>query len=817
MFAAGTDATTYTVTVSGTQTAGGVSFEEGTVLITAGTLSLTGTGTYNVASGLVGTVGSTVTGTIGYAKTGTGRVALTSTASTITGPVSVTGGILEIISSGAIGGTGVGAGNITLNGGTFRNAATGAGITFLTANRGFVIGASGGTIDVPGTSANIQIYTSGNITGVGNTLTKSGPGVLRNTTPTSITFSKLNVTGGLYQGAADTVFGAVPGSYLADAITLNGGGISVNAGVTFSVNRGITLGASGGSIDGTSAPVVPSKITGVGALTKTGSGILTLSGANDFSGGVNQTTSRINYNNSSAAGTGTINVAAAATEFVCSSGTSTLTNSIVLASGANPRYYATSGNGIDQTGIISGTGALTRDDTGAGNVTLSGSNTFSGGIAWTSRSLRINNKNALGNGLFGIGGVAAPTTPPLTLTAVSTLSGSDSLTNAVAINQDFTFAAVSSAQFNGPVIMPATRVITINSGVTLTLSGVISNSTAGLNKAGLGTLSLGGANLYTGATALNAGTLLVNGSLNAASAVTVASAATLGGNGTINGTVTVNAGGTVAPGTSIGTLTLASAPSLGGTIVAEIDRNGGSPLADKINCTGGATFGGALTVQNVGLPAQNGDTFDLFDGAVGGTFSTISLPPGGLLHWKTNNLTVNGTITFTNLNPVAANFSVGVAVGGSTLARVIGKYAQTNDADGDAVTITAVSTPASGTATIVGGTNITYTSTGGPGSDSFTYTVSDGVGGTDTKTVSVTISSPEGFNKLSGPTGAGPYSFSYLGIPGLNYSLDESPNLVAPYTWFPVITNTASGTGAIDYIGVTLSYPSGSFRTRHIP
>jgi hypothetical protein len=83
--------------------------------------------------------------------------------------------------------------------------------------------------------------------------------------------------------------------------------------------------------------------------------------------------------------------------------------------------------------------------------------------------------------------------------------------------------------------------------------------------------------------------------------------------------------------------------------------------------------------------------------------------------------------------------------------------------------------------------------------------------------VSVTISSPEGFNKLSGPTGTGPYSFSYLGIPGQNYALEESPNLVAPYTWFPVITNTAAGNGALDYLGVPLSYPSGSFRTRHIP
>ena len=286
----------------------------------------------------------------------------------------------------------------------------------------------------------------------------------------------------------------------------------------------------------------------------------------------------------------------------------------------------------------------------------------------------------------------------------------------------------------------------------------------------------------------------------------------------VGGDLTVDSGATLkgAGGVGMGAINLTGNLTNNGTLNLALNRTN-TPTATKLTGVTTVNQNGTLTIANNGPAPQNGDTFDLFDGTITGSFSTVNLPTGGAAHWNISDLNIGGTVTFTNANPAASNFSLGVAVGGSATVSAIGKYAATPDADGDAVTITAVSTPSSGTATIIGGTNITYTSTGGPGSDSFTYTVSDGFGGTDTKTVSVAISSPEGFNKLSGPTGAGPYSFSYLGIPGLNYALDESPNLVAPYTWFPVITNTASGVGAIDYIGVPLSYPSGSFRTRYVP
>ena len=63
------------------------------------------------------------------------------------------------------------------------------------------------------------------------------------------------------------------------------------------------------------------------------------------------------------------------------------------------------------------------------------------------------------------------------------------------------------------------------------------------------------------------------------------------------------------------------------------------------------------------------------------------------------------------------------------------------DPDGDPLTITAVTQPANGTATITnGGTRVSYKPKSGfTGTDSFTYTVSDGNGGTATATVTVTV------------------------------------------------------------------------------
>jgi autotransporter-associated beta strand protein len=134
-----------------------------------------------------------------------------------------------------------------------------------------------------------------------------------------------------------------------------------------------------------------------------------------------------------------------------------------------------------------------------------------------------------------------------------------------------------------------TRTITVGNGVAdVDVSLEVPLSNGALTKAGPGTMRLTAASTYAGGTTITGGRLLVNnpaGSGTGSGAVGVGSGGTLGGTGTISGAVTVNSGGVIAPGTSIGTLTLNSAPALGGATVMEVDRNGGAPLADKLVLT----------------------------------------------------------------------------------------------------------------------------------------------------------------------------------------------------------------------------------------
>jgi autotransporter-associated beta strand protein len=114
---------------------------------------------------------------------------------------------------------------------------------------------------------------------------------------------------------------------------------------------------------------------------------------------------------------------------------------------------------------------------------------------------------------------------------------------------------------------------------------------------GTGTQVFGGANSYTGPTAVNGGTLLINGS-QANTPTTVAAAGTLGGTGTIAGSVSSN--GTLAPGNNgVGNLTINNAVTLAA----------GSKLAWEVsNWTGAAGTGwDKLTASSISITATSGN------------------------------------------------------------------------------------------------------------------------------------------------------------------------------------------------------------------
>ena len=102
--------------------------------------------------------------------------------------------------------------------------------------------------------------------------------------------------------------------------------------------------------------------------------------------------------------------------------------------------------------------------------------------------------------------------------------------------------------------------------------------------------------------------------------------------------------------------------------------------------------------------------------------------------------TVTITVNPVNDDPVAGD---DFATTPFNQAVVIDVLANDTDVDGDELSVLSVEQPDNGTVTINADGTVTYTpDTGFQGTDSFTYVVSDGQGGTDTATVTVTVQPP---------------------------------------------------------------------------
>ncbi len=168
--------------------------------------------------------------------------------------------------------------------------------------------------------------------------------------------------------------------------------------------------------------------------------------------------------------------------------------------------------------------------------------------------------------------------------------------------------------------------------------------------------------------------------------------------------------------------------------------------------------GDSLTVTSNTQPA-NGSVTQNPDGSFtytpdpdfNGTDSytyTISDSNGG-----TDTATVTITVSPVNDAPDAVNDSATVNEDGSVDIPVLGND---TDVDGDSLTVTAVSDPPNGTATINDDGTVNYEPDPNfCGTDTFTYTISDGNGGTDTATVTVDVvcvNDPPVANNDSGTT-----------------------------------------------------------------
>ena len=166
---------------------------------------------------------------------------------------------------------------------------------------------------------------------------------------------------------------------------------------------------------------------------------------------------------------------------------------------------------------------------------------------------------------------------------------------------------------------------------------------------------------------------------------------------------------------------------------------------------------GRVVYIHNGSEPPPGDSFDfsLADGGENG-----ALPVTG---------TFNITLTPVNDAPVAVDDS---ATTGTAIGVTVDVLANDSDAENDSLAITGVTQGSNGVV-VNNGTNVTYTSNAGfTGTDSFTYTVDDGNGGSATATVSVTVTDGYTFSVLNDS----PIAYWKLGETSGTTAADSSGN-----------------------------------------
>jgi hypothetical protein len=283
----------------------------------------------------------------------------------------------------------------------------------------------------------------------------------------------------------------------------------------------------------------------------------------------------------------------------------------------------------------------------------------------------------------------------------------------------------------------------------------------------------------------------------------------------------VTAQGTVSPGASIGKLTFSTNLTLVGTTIMEVSHNGSVLTNDSIVCSNTLTYGGTLTVSNIGSPLVGGEVFTNFVArAYAGSFTATNLP--GLsngLNWYLGGLGSNGTIRV-NRRPVPAAPSFTNGPAHQLQIPLAALTAGAADPDGDAVFLAGVAlTTTNGIVLATNSTFITY-SNGANVADRFTFTLNDGFGGSATGTVTIAPAPPTPPAQFSAaPTVNGnSVTLHVAGGGGSIYYLERSTNLPE---WTTISTNVMPGNGALDYVDdfhdLTEPPPTAFYRVRWTP
>ena len=544
------------------------------------------------------------------------------------------------------------------------------------------------------------------LAGADGGLTKKGTSALTlsaNNTYSGGTF----ITAGTLNVSADNNLGAASGG-----VTLGGGTLHSTA--SFGTTRGVTFTNTGTiQIDSSTTLTLSNGFnnavaSGTAGMTVNGGGTLSIKGnvsiANDNAFTLNAATLDVDPGSS-----GTFNAAGKFTLANASSSTAIMNFRSGTATFSAPDQFFALGDGAaTANGVLNILGGTMNINLGNGlrvlfanvgtaSINVSGGALvvgpttgiieLGGDIQWAqnnpSATLTLNGAGSMT--VNGVGGIfelgrnspsktGAKGTLNLwggTLTSARSITGADGTstvnfsggTLAAGANnstflQGLTAANVST---NGAVIDSGSFAVTI--AQSLQHDTNVAGLDGGLTKLGAGDLTLAGVNAYNGPTQVRAGRLFVNGSLGT-NAVSVTNGATLLGTGAINGPVSILSGATLQPGstsTSTGTLTLNKPLTLAGNAVLSLNRTN-AQTASLVQSTANISYGGTLTITNLGPDLQANDTFALFTGgSYSNSFAAI-LPPtlAGDLAWDTSRLAMNGTISVVTvasvtISPTATN------------------------------------------------------------------------------------------------------------------------------------------------------------------
>jgi autotransporter-associated beta strand protein len=354
----------------------------------------------------------------------------------------------------------------------------------------------------------------------------------------------------------------------------------------------------------------------------------------------------------------------------------------------------TTSSDSDISGVISTDTIVTK--AGAGTLTLSGTNTYTGQTNVNAGTLAVTVNDALGTNAAGTV-IASGATLDLQNVTYST-------TEAITNNGGTLSTSTGTSAYAGTMTLGADSTIDVD-GTQLTISTAIGDGGNGyaITKDGNGTLVLSATSTYTGDTTISAGTIKLTGNLNSATDLVIASGATLDLQAALTA-ATLDLDGTISNTAGTSSLVISGASSLGGSVTTTSTQTytGAATLTGNSTLT---TSSAQVTFSNT-INSEGSETNNLtvtaselqLDGIVGGTRTLGVMDINGTLDLNaaiTNatsidvsstsnlgaNVTTSGTQTYTGATVLSTDVTLTTTNSNVT-------FSSTVDGDGTARDLT---------------------------------------------------------------------------------------------------------------------------------